>query len=93
MFQFHTIQTVRYAVHARALIDYIDRLLEIFVQVLRHSEWSNNHLGLKMVALRGCTRLLEAYPEEMILRRMQCRQVVDWIADRFKRWLEEPLQG
>ncbi|ETV82506.1 hypothetical protein, variant [Aphanomyces astaci] len=55
--------TVRYVTEAPTFVAYLPEFESIFLHVLGIPNWTKPFLGLKMVALRGCTRLLESFGE------------------------------
>ncbi|EQC25351.1 hypothetical protein SDRG_16761 [Saprolegnia diclina VS20] len=53
--------TIRYVTETGVFKAYLGAFEAVFLRVLRLPHWSKPYLGLKMVALRGCTRLMECF--------------------------------
>ncbi|KAH9103762.1 hypothetical protein LEN26_015215 [Aphanomyces euteiches] len=53
--------TVRYVSQASVFSSYVPEFESIFLDVLRIPNWTKPLVGLKMVSLRGCTRLVECF--------------------------------
>ncbi|OQR93886.1 hypothetical protein ACHHYP_02113 [Achlya hypogyna] len=53
--------TIRYVTETGAFKEYLEQFQAIFLQVLELPHWSKPYLGLKMVAVRGCSRLCECF--------------------------------
>ncbi|ETW04338.1 hypothetical protein, variant [Aphanomyces invadans] len=68
--------TVRYVTEAPTCAAYIAEFESIFLHVLEVPKWTKPFVGLKMVALRGCTRLLESFADVV----QRHAEVIDWIS-------------
>ncbi|OQS05547.1 hypothetical protein THRCLA_02342, partial [Thraustotheca clavata] len=80
--------TIRYAVETLIVKEYVEQFQEIFVQILQVPHWSKAYLGLKMVALRGCTRLLESFE---VVNVGLTEIVLPWTLDVLKQCQQDEL--
>jgi hypothetical protein len=55
--------TIRYVTEREAFLRFLPRFRATFLAVVRSENWHRSLMGLKMVALMGCTRLLESFGE------------------------------
>ncbi|RLN90911.1 hypothetical protein BBJ28_00000341 [Nothophytophthora sp. Chile5] len=58
--------TVRYVTERQAMVPLLQRYRDAFATVLHYPSWQRkSYLGLKAVALMGCTRVLESFGEQV----------------------------